>query len=44
MTAAHDPMIRAALKKAAKAADVTLNDGVYAWYSGPSFETPPGRA
>ncbi|MGO4914051.1 purine-nucleoside phosphorylase [Pseudogemmobacter sp. W21_MBD1_M6] len=40
MTAAHDPMIRAALKKAARAVGVTLNDGVYAWYSGPSFETP----
>ena len=40
MTAAHDPLIRAALKAAAKAEGVALNDGVYAWYSGPSFETP----
>ena len=40
MTAAYDPAIRAALKAAAAAEDVTLHEGVYAWYSGPSFETP----
>lgn len=40
MTDAHDPAIRAALKSAALAEDVALADGVYAWYSGPSFETP----
>ena len=40
MTAAHDPDIRAALSAAAAAAGVVLHDGVYAWYSGPSFETP----
>lgn len=37
---AHDPDLRAALKAAAKAEGVALPEGVYAWYSGPSFETP----
>jgi len=40
MTAAHDPDLRAALHAAAKATDTPLHEGVYAWYSGPSFETP----
>jgi purine-nucleoside phosphorylase len=40
MTEAHDPTLRAALKAAAKAEDIALMEGVYAWYSGPSFETP----
>lgn len=40
MTAAHDPDLRAALRAAALAEDVALPEGVYAWYSGPSFETP----
>jgi purine-nucleoside phosphorylase len=40
MTAAHDPHLRSALKAAANQTDVALHDGVYAWYSGPSFETP----
>ena len=40
MTDAHDPDMRAALQAAAKAVDVALPEGVYAWYSGPSFETP----
>jgi purine-nucleoside phosphorylase len=40
MTAAHDPDLRAALKASAEAAGVVLHEGVYAWYSGPSFETP----
>jgi purine-nucleoside phosphorylase len=40
MTDAHDPALRAALQAAAQAAGVTLHQGVYAWYSGPSFETP----
>jgi purine-nucleoside phosphorylase len=39
MTDAHDTGLRARLHAAAKAAGVTLHDGVYAWYSGPSFET-----
>jgi purine-nucleoside phosphorylase len=37
---AHDPGLRAALKAAAETEGVTLPEGVYAWYSGPSFETP----
>lgn len=40
MTDAYDPALRAALKAAAAAEDVELPEGVYAWYSGPSFETP----
>jgi purine-nucleoside phosphorylase len=40
MTDAHDPGIRAALKAAAEAEGIPLPEGVYAWYSGPSFETP----
>jgi purine-nucleoside phosphorylase len=40
MTDAHNPAIRAALQAAAKAEGVALPQGVYAWYSGPSFETP----
>jgi purine-nucleoside phosphorylase len=37
---AHDPGLRAALKAAAVQEGVALPEGVYAWYSGPSFETP----
>lgn len=37
---AHDPGLCAALRKAAEAEGVALPEGVYAWYSGPSFETP----
>ena len=40
MTTAHDADLRAALKASAKAVGVALPEGVYAWYSGPSFETP----
>jgi purine-nucleoside phosphorylase len=40
MTQAYDPDLRTRLHAAAEAADVALADGVYAWYSGPSFETP----
>lgn len=40
MTTAHDPEMRTALTAAAKAEDLPLATGVYAWYSGPSFETP----
>jgi purine-nucleoside phosphorylase len=40
MTEAHDPGMRAGLRAAAEAAGVALAEGVYAWYSGPSFETP----
>lgn len=40
MTDAHDPTLRAALTTSARACGIDLKDGVYAWYSGPSFETP----
>ncbi|KJZ20823.1 purine-nucleoside phosphorylase [Loktanella sp. S4079] len=40
MKDAYDPEIRAALRKTADTADVEMADGIYAWYSGPSFETP----
>jgi purine-nucleoside phosphorylase len=40
MTAAHDADWRAALTGAAAKAGVAMATGVYAWYSGPSFETP----
>jgi purine-nucleoside phosphorylase len=36
MTAAYDPALRAGLL----ALDEGLHEGVYAWFSGPSFETP----
>jgi purine-nucleoside phosphorylase len=40
MTQAHDPEMRAGLQAAATAEGLQLAEGVYAWYSGPSFETP----
>ncbi len=40
MTDAYDAEWRAQLQAAATAEDVALPEGVYAWYSGPSFETP----
>lgn len=40
MVDAYDPEIRAALGVAAAAEGVALKEGVYVWYSGPSFETP----
>ena len=40
MKDAYDPDLRAALRTAATTANVDMADGVYAWYSGPSFETP----
>jgi len=40
MTTAHDPQMRAGLRAAAAAEGIALPEGVYAWYSGPSFETP----
>ncbi len=40
MTDAHDAGIRTALRAAAAMAGVAMAEGVYAWYSGPSFETP----
>ncbi len=40
MKDAYDPAIRAGLIAAAESTGVTMAQGVYAWYSGPSFETP----
>jgi purine-nucleoside phosphorylase len=40
MTTAHDADLRAALRNSAQATGIALPEGVYAWYSGPSFETP----
>jgi purine-nucleoside phosphorylase len=40
MTAAYDERLRKKMRIAAAAAGVTLNEGVYMWFSGPSFETP----
>jgi purine-nucleoside phosphorylase len=40
MTSAHDHGLRVALRASAQAVGVALPEGVYAWYSGPSFETP----
>lgn len=40
MTEAHDRELRTGLRDAAAAEGVPLHEGVYAWYSGPSFETP----
>jgi purine-nucleoside phosphorylase len=40
MTNAYDPALRKALVAAAKKEKITLKQGVYCWYSGPSFETP----
>jgi purine-nucleoside phosphorylase len=40
MTSAYDADLRAAAERAAKAEGIALSSGVYAWFSGPSFETP----
>ncbi|MCF3973675.1 purine-nucleoside phosphorylase [Paracoccus salsus] len=40
MTDAHDGALRAELSAAARAEGVELPEGVYCWFSGPSFETP----
>jgi purine-nucleoside phosphorylase len=40
MTAAYDAGLAAGLRAAAKAESVTLHEGTYVWFSGPSFETP----
>lgn len=39
MVDCYDPAIRDAMQAAANAEDVEMHSGVYAWYSGPSFET-----
>ena len=40
MMDAYDPALRDGLRAAAEATGTKMHDGVYAWYSGPSFETP----
>lgn len=40
MTGAYDERLRKKMRGAAVAAGVTLHEGVYMWFSGPSFETP----
>ena len=40
LTEAYDRDLLATLKGAARAADIDLHEGVYMWFSGPSFETP----
>ena len=40
LTEAYDAGMRAAFRKAADATGTTLHEGVYMWFSGPSFETP----
>jgi purine-nucleoside phosphorylase len=40
MVEAYDSALRAQLMAAARAQGIALSEGVYAWFSGPSFETP----
>ncbi len=40
MTDAYNPALRRRFHEAAKAEGIALHEGVYCWYSGPSFETP----
>ncbi|MBA4492148.1 purine-nucleoside phosphorylase [Paracoccus sp. S1E-3] len=40
LTDAHDAEMRAGLRAAAESEGVALPEGVYGWFSGPSFETP----
>jgi purine-nucleoside phosphorylase len=40
MVDAYDPQLRARLKQAAASSGTDLGEGVYMWFSGPSFETP----
>ena len=40
MTRAYDPALLETLRGAAREAGVTLREGVYMWFNGPSFETP----
>ena len=39
LTQAYDPDLIATLHEAARSADIALHEGVYMWFSGPSFET-----
>ncbi|WP_316014810.1 purine-nucleoside phosphorylase [Roseobacter sp. HKCCA0434] len=40
MVDAYDPALRIRLQEAAMSEQIELHEGVYAWFSGPSFETP----
>jgi len=40
LSAAYDPDLRALLADIAAVQDTRLHEGVYAWFSGPTFETP----
>jgi purine-nucleoside phosphorylase len=40
LTDAYDPALRALMREAAAEEGVGLPEGVYVWFSGPSFETP----
>ncbi len=40
MTGAYDVELREVLQRAAARAGITVPEGVYTWFSGPSFETP----
>jgi purine-nucleoside phosphorylase len=40
MSAAYDPQIADALRGAARELSLDLREGVYAWLTGPSYETP----
>ena len=40
MVDAYDPVVRSSFRQAAAEAKTELHEGVYAWFSGPSFETP----
>jgi purine-nucleoside phosphorylase len=40
MTNAYDVDLRGVLRHAAQDAEIELHEGVYMWFSGPSFETP----
>lgn len=40
MTSAYDPAMMERFRKTANAQGLELHEGVYMWFSGPSFETP----
>jgi len=40
MSNAYNPSLSNSMRSAAKSNGITLHEGVYAWFSGPQFETP----
>ena len=40
MSDAYNPSLSNSMRSAAKSNGITLHEGVYAWFSGPQFETP----